>query len=573
MAFAVQVCVVVSSASAFTFDDIHYWIGDGTNRAAVIIDWNNAKPNSSIVYGVRWDGPSTNVARLLRVLANEDGRLHAALSSESWGTWVLGFAYDVDGDGGFFDMNRGAATDSDDLIGVDDFSSSYYWTVVRTKASTITPSTTWTYGSGVDYLYPVNGDWFALKRINWTINEGYSPAVPVFAETPYAHQTVACVIDENQSYADPSTVLGAPAACAKGYPPWTSDAPVTPCNAAWSIDQLLTLAKTEDDAGGYVVVAFDHPVMDDPQNPFGLDFTVFGNAFQALGGDQYFVETSDPAAFVFASSGVMAEPGLVEVSQDGTNWFSFADGPFADDFAPTMSHLYDTNSPDASLFDGNVWWGSKADATLPVDPAVTGSDFLGNTLAEYAMLYNGSAGGTGFDIGGFALPEDAATGRKWIRYVRVTSMSNYLDADWTDVDAFADVAPAQPYDNWVRTHYPWADQPDPGIVGKTAVSANGKPNFYNAAFGTAPDGAPVESFPVQNFEIENGRAVFTVPSAEFAFDAFRIGRAPEVDGRYDDSLPTREFTRATGNGFESVFSIPIDDTADKAFYKVGLSAE
>ncbi|MDD3153214.1 MAG: hypothetical protein PHE45_10090, partial [Bacteroidales bacterium] len=29
--------------------------------------------------------------------------------------------------------------------------------------------------------------------------------------------------------------------------------------------------------GGYVVFAFDNPVENDPDNPFGVDFTIFGN--------------------------------------------------------------------------------------------------------------------------------------------------------------------------------------------------------------------------------------------------------------------------------------------------------
>ncbi len=579
-AFAVFGCVLAFSGvhadESFTFDDIHFWVGEGTNRAAVVIDWNNGQPGSSLAWGIRWNGPSTNVAHLLQVLAHEDRRLHAALASESWGTWVLGFAYDADGDGGAFDMDGGRATDRDDYVGVDDFSSSYYWTLVTANTAVLTQGTTWNYGSGADYVYPADGTWIALKRVNWRTGESTVPAVPVFAETPFAYQVVACVVneDESGSYSDPATVLGSPSTVARGYPPWSSDAPVVPCNPAWSSDQLLTLSKTEENTGGYVVIAFDHPVMDDPQNPFGSDFIVFGNAFQTLGGGPYFVETTDPSGYVFtAASTVMVEPALVEVSQDGVNWFSYSDGSYADTFAPTMSHLYDTNAPDASLFTGNLWWGAKADPTLPVDPAVKGTNFVGRTLAEYAMLYNGSAGGTGFDIGGFDLPVDETTGQKWIQFVRVTSVSDSEEALWSEIDAFADVSPALPYDNWVRENYAWADVPDESVTGKGVMAVNGKPNYYNAAFGTAPDADPVESFAVSSFAVKDGKAVFTVPSAQVAYDVFRVGKASDVNGNYTDSLPSHEGTVVTENGFESVFSIPVDGTETKAFYKIGLSAE
>ena len=31
---------VVAARAEFTFDDVHFWVGEGTNRAAVVVDWN-----------------------------------------------------------------------------------------------------------------------------------------------------------------------------------------------------------------------------------------------------------------------------------------------------------------------------------------------------------------------------------------------------------------------------------------------------------------------------------------------------------------------------------------------------
>ena len=572
-AFAAHSLLAVYSSSAFTFDDIHYWIGAGTNRAAVVVDWNNGATNASIAYGVRWNGISTNLAQIIRGLDNEDRRFYSALSDESWGTWILGFAYDRDGDGGCVDMEAGQATDADDYVAVDDFSSDYYWALVRTDSCVISSNLVWRYcSSGADRQVPTNGVWFAVKRINWIVGEEANPSVPVAAESPYAYRVSKIETTPGNDYTNANAVLGSPSVCTRGWLGYTLDAPVTPPNPVWSTDQILTLAKNEDGLGGSVTIAFDHPVVDDPLNPFGLDFIVFGNAFQALGDDQYFGGPEDPAEFVFTAPAIMAEPGLVEVSQDGTNWFSFVKGPFADGFAPTMSHLYNTNSPDVSLFSGNRWWSAKADPTLPVDPTVSVTNFFGHTLAQSAQLYNGSAGGTGFDISQFDLPYES-TGRKWIRYVRVTTLSNNKDAQWTDIDAFADVSPALPYDNWVRKHYAWVDQPNTNVVGKRVIAANGKPNFYNAAFGTAPDADPVETFAARSLTIENGKAIFTVQSSEFAFDAFRIGKASSLKGAYRDSLPTHEGTFETEDGFESVFSVPVDELDVAAFYKIGISAE
>ena len=568
-----------ANAADFTFNDIHYWIGEGTNRAAVVLDWNNGQPGSSLAWGVRWNGASTNLTEILGRLDREDRRLAAEIVGGSWGSWILGFGYDADGDSGVFNsVSPGVATDRDDFVAMDDFSSTHYWSVVTTNVAAVADAMEWDYTTfGIDGLFPVNGDWFAFKRINWMTGESAFPSVPVASESPFAHQVVGFRCDPYERFTDPDTVLGPPARVSDvddGVPGLT--APVTPANPAMREDQLFSLSWVEGDYGdepGYVTVAFDHRVMDDPQNPHGLDFIVFGNPLHEIGGEQYFYGTEDPNGVTVSTDAILAEPGVVEVSQDGATWFSYAAGPFADAFAPTLGHLYDTNAPDASLFAGNQWWGAPADPTLPIDPSLSAADFVGRTLAEYAVLYNGSAGGTGFDIGAFALPVDPETGRKWIQYVRVWGGSNIADADWTDIDAFADVAPALPYDNWAREHYPWTQLPDKSVSGKEAIAANGKPNFYNAAFGTAPDAPPVAAFKSTGFAIENGRAVFRVPSAEYAFDAFRIGKATVVDGLYRDTLPVLEGTAQTPGGFESVFSVPVDPAAAKAFYKIGISAE
>ncbi len=50
--------------------------------------------------------------------------------------------------------------------------------------------------------------------------------------------------------------------------------------------------------GGYVVLGFDQPIYNNPQNPYGVDFTIEGNSFVA------------------AEKGVWTEPGAVQVMED-----------------------------------------------------------------------------------------------------------------------------------------------------------------------------------------------------------------------------------------------------------------
>jgi hypothetical protein len=86
----------------FSFDDIHFWVGSGQNRAAVAIDWyeNQAEP-PALVWGYRWDGAAHGNDMLTAVIA-ADPRLFAKLGgSRGNASAVYGIGYDANGDGQF----------------------------------------------------------------------------------------------------------------------------------------------------------------------------------------------------------------------------------------------------------------------------------------------------------------------------------------------------------------------------------------------------------------------------------------------------------------------------------------
>ena len=49
-------------------DDLNYW-GTGSNRSALVVDWNDGKTNETLAWGFRWDGPAPTVGDLLGSLA------------------------------------------------------------------------------------------------------------------------------------------------------------------------------------------------------------------------------------------------------------------------------------------------------------------------------------------------------------------------------------------------------------------------------------------------------------------------------------------------------------------------
>ena len=553
----------VAARAEFTLDDVHFWIGEGTNRAAVVVDWNT-EGASPLVWGYRWNGEPVPARVAIEEIAREDNRLVYASSATQWGTSVDGLGYDRSDVAAAFDLATGTSTDPDALVGV--YAGTLYWAQSPGTGDSF-EGCQWSYGGGVDADLLSDGSWYALKLVDWTTGESTEPSSPVAAaESPYAWRVAAADVEPDQpswdkafSFGDVSAALGRPSLSTAGWGD-SPDTPVVPVNPAYGPDRLVTLLSAADtSAGGSITLEFDHGILDDPRNPFGLDFIVYGNAMQTLGGGRYWSGTEDPASVTVATDELYPERGLVEVSADGETWFAFTDGPWADDFAPTLSHCYDPENPDVSLFEGNLWWGAQTDATRPIDPTAGPGDFKGRTLAEIAQLYDGSAGGTGFDISGFDLPRDGL-GRKYVRFVRITSLDPY---DTTEVDAVADVAPAVSFRNWVDANYPFDERPG---VEKTTVCTNGKQAYANAAFGFAPDAEwPAAAWGVGGFD--PATRTLAAPFAPFATDlVFLQSAANLADGAWTVSLPLWRGTDEFGHPLLQAQDAA--DVAPAAFFRL-----
>ncbi len=285
----------------------------------------------------------------------------------------------------------------------------------------------------------------SANRIRWVISAallGGGSAAVARASSPYATEVIEYVEGEavgvdffdGHKFNDPSTALGRPTIDTTGDgfstgDPTTSHVPVVPANSAFRWFEIVSIGQ-----GGYLILKFDHPVEDSRKNPCGLDFIIFGNAFHTGSGGGFWTNGNPNNTIV--SETVTREPGKVSVSQDGVTWFTFTNGPYADDFAATLGRIYDPANPDPLLGAWNLWWGGPTDPTKPLNPSFSAAGFAGHTVAEVAALYGQSAGGTGFDIGQLGLP--------WIEYVKI---ENLTSSGTTEIDALADVAPtASPAD-------------------------------------------------------------------------------------------------------------------------------
>lgn len=226
--------------------------------------------------------------------------------------------------------------------------------------------------------------------------------------SPYAASVVSYAPGANAvlGYTNPTTSLGMPER-SSGEP--FAPACVTPFAPAWGAHELVSIG-----VGGHLVVAFDHDVVDDPDNPHGIDLIVFSNAF--------FTDAAPPFGVV---AGLVGEGGTVSVSPDGARWTSVP-GVAADGAFPTLGYL--DVGPYATLAGA-----APSDFLRPVDPALSVGDFLGLDHEACVELYDGSGGGAGIDLGALGLDR--------IRFVRFDGPA--VPGFSAEIDAVSDVAPAR----------------------------------------------------------------------------------------------------------------------------------
>ena len=166
------------------------------------------------------------------------------------------------------------------------------------------------------------------------------------------------------SFLNPSAALGGPS---RTNPFGES---VDPFNPPYGTNQIVSIGTN-----GFLTLQFDRPILNDPANPFGLDFIVFGNAgFTITNGDFTGGGITDGSLFSHNTGSTR-----VSVSLDNVTYYTL--DPL---LALTVDGLFPTDTT------GNF--------QRAVDPALRTADFSGRSLSGIRALYNGSGGGTGFDL-------------------------------------------------------------------------------------------------------------------------------------------------------------------------------
>lgn len=108
LSLLVSVMTFADSKCTVDFSQIQRWVGSGDNQAALVIQWNDDKDeNKMLVWGYRWaDGETKTGADMVLDIAKADPAFTTYASNSSYGIYIQGFGYDLNGDGNMaFDNN------------------------------------------------------------------------------------------------------------------------------------------------------------------------------------------------------------------------------------------------------------------------------------------------------------------------------------------------------------------------------------------------------------------------------------------------------------------------------------
>ena len=286
-------------------------VGSGVNHADVFIEWADGfTAEFRVRFGIE-EADTTTGQDLMNIIEAET-ELTTVRSDFGWGEFIDGIEFLRHGNTGFAGGEFWWHYWENDAGSRSPWRSSLIGAGARVVSHGDTDA--WVYGHA---LVPV-----PASEHPFLAGYGqYAYDANDFASTVVAYEPQGMYRDwlTDTAFDDPHAALGRPTVDTTGDDwtiPMDQPSPVVPVYSPMRSHELVWLGE-----GGSITLSFNHPVRDDLNNPFGIDFIVFGNPWQLLGGSTGW-SNGDPRDVIVGALGE-SEPGIVSVSQDGETWYSF----------------------------------------------------------------------------------------------------------------------------------------------------------------------------------------------------------------------------------------------------------
>jgi hypothetical protein len=393
--------------------------------------------------------------------------------------------------------------------------------------------------AGLDDLTLTNGSWIGFSVAAgaddwWTIDpsttafdlDKHAPPSPdgtyvayVCDTNDFATQVISTNnLDAAKPYNNPAAVLGRPTL--QFYDPFDGDVTdrVSIIDDPYNVTPTGGDVITEIKSGGQITVQLGRKIYDDPNHPYGIDLIVYGNSFFSASGYSGSVSDATDLNVATLGTGIYGHPTTVSVSQDGVNWYTYANTPVL--FPDNAYRWDDTNAS---------WTAEEMNPTKPLNPFIYTNNFSSQSVASGLDQFAGAAGGSGYDLKESGLP--------WIQYVQIQPGAG----TYTVIDAIAAVNPVVVGDVLSIT----PDNLTAGITNLNFQSpANPSQNLISLGFGSVSAAARVSTVALSEFSSY-------APVAGNVSSAYKIGVKP-LSGTgsvtYQANVGLRTGAMYAGNG-------------------------
>lgn len=181
--------VFVGSAMAgpaTTVDDVVSWTGTGSDRAVIVIDWNNGETDAAMAWGVQFDS-TINAATALRAICENDPKLYG-VENTGFGSFWMGFGYDANASGPIgVNIPTGPATPYTPVDGVVVYNDA--WNIFN--ATPLDPNDYFAADDGVEWNWGIYAPDDSIYQDTSTPADGFMDIGTLGASETYADITFA----------------------------------------------------------------------------------------------------------------------------------------------------------------------------------------------------------------------------------------------------------------------------------------------------------------------------------------------------------------------------------------------